>query len=302
MNTQNQKETKQKSVLIAGATGYLGRYAVKAFKDAGYKVKVLVRNEQKLSQPGVGLAPAIRADVDEIHVGDVTQPNTLKGICDGVDVVFSSISLMGQKGSQSWHEVDYLGNMHILHEALASHVQKFIFVSVFNAEKLPNIPIVKAHEDFAIELAKSGLAYAVVRPTGYFSDLSAFLPMAQSGRIYLLGNGEERMNPIHGADLAQICVDAVQGTATDIDAGGPQTYSWNELANLAFNATNKTKKITHLPLPLARTGVKIMRIINRQTADLWDFFVSSAALSHVAPTFGTHYLDQHYLDLAKQES
>ena len=33
-------EENLKRVLIAGATGYLGKFAVKAFKAAGYRVRV----------------------------------------------------------------------------------------------------------------------------------------------------------------------------------------------------------------------------------------------------------------------
>ena len=56
---------------------------------------------------------------------------------------------------------------------------------------------------------KSGLDYAVIRPTGYFSDMSENLKMAKSGRVYLIGDGYHKINPIHGADLAKVCVDAV---------------------------------------------------------------------------------------------
>lgn len=36
-----------KKVLVAGATGYLGGYAVKAFKESGYWVRVLARSEAR---------------------------------------------------------------------------------------------------------------------------------------------------------------------------------------------------------------------------------------------------------------
>lgn len=70
-----------KRVLVAGATGYLGRYLVKELKRQGYFVKVLVRNPDRLSRPGDFLAPAVGEDVDEIAIGDLTQPNTLKRVC-----------------------------------------------------------------------------------------------------------------------------------------------------------------------------------------------------------------------------
>ena len=37
-----------KRVLVAGATGYLGRYAVKAFKKQGYWVRALTRSADRL--------------------------------------------------------------------------------------------------------------------------------------------------------------------------------------------------------------------------------------------------------------
>lgn len=291
-----------KTVLIAGATGYLGRYAVHTFKAAGYRVRVLARNEKKLAEQGQALSPAIAEQIDEIHVGDVTQPATLKGIADGVDVVFSSISLMGAKNGLTWHDVDYMGNVNLLNEAKAAHVEKFIFISVFNAEQLMHVPIVKAHEDFAADLAASGLRYTVIRPTGYFSDMGAFLDMAQSGRVYLLGDGTQRINPIHGADLAQVCVDAVETSETDINIGGMEVMTWDEIAMLALRSVNATPRITHMPMPLLRVGLQWLRPFMRHNVQLWDFFVSSAALDGVAPSTGTHRLADHYHALTTHTS
>lgn len=290
-----------KTVLIAGATGYLGRYTVQMFKRAGYRVRVLARNEKKLSLTGAGLAPAIHDCVDEVHIGDVTQPHTLNGITDGIDVVFSSISLMGAKSKLTWHDVDYLGNVNILNEALKTNVEKFVFVSVFNAHKLMHVPIVKAHEDFAADLVSSGMDYAVIRPTGYFSDLGTFFEMAQSGRVYLLGDGKLRINPIHGADLAQVCVDSVDATEKNINIGGPEVYTWDDIAKIAFTAMGKPQRISHIPMPMARAGVGVVRPFKPRTAQLLDFFVSSAALDSVAPLTGNHRLIDHYKQLAITE-
>ena len=41
-------EENKKRVVIAGATGYLGKYAVKAFKERGYWVRVLTRSRERL--------------------------------------------------------------------------------------------------------------------------------------------------------------------------------------------------------------------------------------------------------------
>ena len=47
----------QKCVLVAGATGYLGKFAVQVFKERGYRVKVLTRSRERLAEPGPFTAP-----------------------------------------------------------------------------------------------------------------------------------------------------------------------------------------------------------------------------------------------------
>lgn len=285
-------------ILVAGATGYLGRYVVQTLKRDGWQVRVLVRNADRLAQEGSALAPIIDDCVDEIATGDVTRPETLRGVAEGVNAVFSSVSLMGQTGRLTWHDVDYLGNRNILHEAQRAGAQKFIYVSVFNAKQMLDIPIVKAHEDFAADLATSGMAYAVIRPTGYFSDLGAFFDMARSGRAYLIGNGQERINPIHGADLAQVCIDALDGDEHEIDVGGPEILTQRGIAEAAFVALGNPARITTIPAWLAQMAVSAIRPFQRYRADLWQFFVTSAGLDNVAPTTGEYRLIDHYRALA----
>jgi hypothetical protein len=43
--------------------------------------------------------------------------------------------------------------------------------------------------------------------------MDEFYHMAVKGRIYLFGDGSYKSNPIHGEDLAQVCVDAINGCA-----------------------------------------------------------------------------------------
>lgn len=289
-----------KTILVAGATGYLGRYVVRALKGDGWHVRILARDERKLAQGGHALAPAIDDCVDEVFTGDVTRPETLRGVADGVSAVFSSVSLMGQKSKLTWHDVDYLGNRNILNEAQRAGIQKFVYVSVFNAQRMLDIPIVKAHEDFASDLAASGMDYAIIRPTGYFSDLGVFFNMARSGRAYIVGNGDQRINPIHGADLARVCVDALRGDAREMDVGGPEVLTLRDIAAMAFAVLGKTPRLTTIPLWLATMVIEAIRPLRRDSADLWRFFVESAQLDNVAPAFGKHRLIDHYQTLREQ--
>ena len=135
-------------VLVAGATGYLGGFVAREFKERGCFVRALARSPEKLDP--------IRDKLDEVVAGEVTEPDTLDGVCDGVDVVFSSIGITRQKGKLTFKDVDYQGNLNLLREAQKAGVRKFIYVSVFNGPNLMHLDIVKAHEDFVAELQASG--------------------------------------------------------------------------------------------------------------------------------------------------
>ncbi|KMK51924.1 hypothetical protein RO21_03600 [[Actinobacillus] muris] len=67
-------------VLVVGATGSIGQYVITEALNKGYQVRVLVRNPNK-------------AHFDkrvEVFIGDLTQPDTLKDISDGIDgIIFT---------------------------------------------------------------------------------------------------------------------------------------------------------------------------------------------------------------------
>ena len=99
-----------KTVLVAGSTGYLGKFAVRAFKQRGYRVRALTRSEERLGQPGPFTAPAVAEWVDEVFVGEITKPETLDGLMVGVDCVFSSIGISRQRDGLTFEQVDHQAN------------------------------------------------------------------------------------------------------------------------------------------------------------------------------------------------
>lgn len=122
-------------VLVEGATGCLGRFIAREFKRRGAWVWMLARKPDKLKTPGPFLKPPIADLVDDLFVGEVTQPGTLRGLCDGIEIVFSSIGISRQKDKVSYMDVDYQGNRNLLDLALAAPVRKFVFVHAFNAHR-----------------------------------------------------------------------------------------------------------------------------------------------------------------------
>jgi len=287
-------------VLVAGSTGYLGKYVVREFKRRGYWVRALARNQslKKLKETGPFLEPPVRHHIDEVFVGEVTEPESLHGLCDGIDVVFSSIGITRQRDRVSFVDVDYQGNRNVLDLAVEATVGEFLFVSVFNHHLIEHL--VRPREQFVEELVSSGLGHTVIRPTGYFSDMSEVLKMAASGRVYLIGEGSHRINPIHGADLAKVCVDAVESPEREIPVGGPLTHTHTEIAELAFSVLGKTPRITRLPAGLVNLAVKMIRPFSEHYSTLAAFFTTAMQLDFAAPETGTHTLKEFYEEIASR--
>ena len=143
-----------KKVLIAGATGSLGQYIIKEFKKQGFWICALARNADKLK--------SLSDYIDENFIGEVTNSNSLRGICKDIDIVFSSIGITKQKDNLTYMDVDYQGNKNLLEEAKKEGVLKFIYISVLNAEKLGDLKGIQAKLRFTKELKESGLNYLVV--------------------------------------------------------------------------------------------------------------------------------------------
>jgi len=277
-----------KKVLIAGATGYLGKYVVKRFKNQGYYVRALARNESRLDE--------ISQFIDETCFGEVTKPESIRGICRDMDIVFSSIGITKQKDSLTYMDVDYQANMNLLAEAQKAGVTKFIYVSVFNADKLSKLKGIQAKLKFKEALKNSGIDYAIIYPNGFFSDMLEYLQMAKKGRGYVFGTGENKINPVHGEDLAKVCVQAATGKKKAIEVGGPEVFTHNEILALAFRTLGKKSKISSIPIWLRNILMKTIRILTPvKIHGPIEFFMTVLAEDMVAPKFGSHRLKDFYL-------
>lgn len=274
-----------KTVLIAGATGYLGRFLVQEYARRGWRVKALVRRDADL--------PA-----EMVHA-EATRPDTLEGTMDGVDLVISALGITRQRDGLTYRDVDYQANANLLAEAVHAGVSRFAYIHVLNADRMAHVPLVAAKAEFVTLLQAAPIASTIIAPSGYFSDMGDFLSMARSGRVWLFGNGTHRINPIHGADLARATAEAIDADRDWMDVGGPTAFSHDELAALAFDALGKPPRITHLPDALRRLTLKVLPWVT--PAHIHGpalFFLTAMGDDMVGELRGSHRLSTHFRTLA----
>lgn len=102
------------------------------------------------------------------------------------------------------------------------------------------------------------------------------------------------MNPIHGRDLAQVCVETAEGEELEVEAGGPDIMTQRQAVELAFDVVGKPLKITVIPMWLARGLVKGIALLSTQFGDLADFIVTAGEINGVGPKRGTTSLRSYF--------
>ena len=122
--------------------------------------------------------------------------------------------------------------------------------------------------------------------------------MAKTGAVYLLGDGSNRMNPIHGADLAAACADAVDCADNEIDVGGPEVLTYREIGQRALQALKKKVRIKSVPVWMMKAIVSITRLFSRQKSELLAFFLAASTTDAVAAASGSHTLKEYFEECA----
>lgn len=274
-------------VLVVGATGALGRALVRALATRGCRVRALVREHAEVE----GAAEHVR--------GDLADAGSLRAACAGVGGVCSaagaSLAPVLRPGSPAYEDVDRDGHRRLFAIAREAGVRRAGYASVHHGPSARALAYVRAHADVEEDLAASGFAAAVVRPTGLFPAFEAFLGFARLGVAPLIGDGVARTNPVHPADAAEAWADAYVALGDTpgvrvMEAGGPDVLTRREIAALAFEAVGKRPRFVRVPPGAVRFNAGVIRPFDRRLSDLLRFFAHVNTTDALAPAVGTRRL------------
>ncbi len=230
-------------VLLAGAFGNLGFELLKCLIAEGHEVVAADLKEKENN--GLEGKYTFRSI-------DATNAKTLEGICDGCDIIITTMGLTGASTKFTAYDIDYQGNMNLYNEAVKAGVKKFNYISVIacnepGAEKVPML-----HAKFMVEeeLKKGSMDYVIYRPTGYFYDIAkVFKPYVDKGEMQLLkGYHGVKANVVDCPDFAKFIVAHMNDTNKTYEVGGKETYTYEEMAKMCFRAAGKPVIIKDSPI------------------------------------------------------
>ena len=255
--------------------------------ELGREVVALVR-------PGKhGRLQSLENQIGEIVSAEVTQPDIASDIFRGVHTVVSSIGITRQSEGLTHAQVDFAGNLNLLRAAERCGVQRFVYVSAVGADKDSAVPVIRAKRHFEEALIASALEWQIVRPSGFFTDITDVWRMALKGTVHLFGDGHSRTSPIHPVDVAEVVTDLLDTEPRRIlSVGGPTDFTWNEIAELCFHVAGTRCRICHWPEWFMKEILAMTRIFSRKTHGPLSFLGYVMTNDTTASNHGSRNLEE----------
>ena len=253
------------TLLVTGATGTTGMEVLRALKARGAEARALVRDETKAHHlRDLGFEPA---------TGDLGDPRTLGPALEGVERAYlvSPISPMQSEFEQAFLET--------AKEAGVKHVVK---LSVIGANPEAPTRFARTHARVEQALKESGMAWTLLRPTGFMQNTLAWGARVLDGTFYS-PVPDAAFSVVDARDVAEVAAVALtqeghEGRAYGLS--GPEAVSYREQAKRVFAAAGREVEVEEIPVEtlkreLVRAGVPPWNA--EGLAELFEVYASGGA-------------------------
>ena len=249
------------TLLVTGASGFVGSRAVPALIDAGHRVVALVRSPNSGEFVAGRLSAAQRAQL-ETRVGDVTRPETLPPTLVGVDAVLHLVALPRDlRGGRDLQFVNTGGTANLVAAMTSAGVLRLVHMGAMGVEDDPTLHYASSKAQAERIVRESGLDWTILKPSlqfgpgdGFFNIIADLVRMSP-GVVPVPGRGDARFQPIHVGDVARVIVAAFADLATigsSIELGGPRYWTYREITAEVLRAMGRRRLMIPMPVPLIR--------------------------------------------------
>ena len=236
------------TILVTGATGYIGGRLVPELIARGYKVRVLVRKvspEQYTLWPGAEIVEADALDLDKLVPA-------LKGIHAAYYLIHSMLMGPGQ-----FEEAESLAAINFRIAAEKSGVKRIIYLGGLGDTNMPLSRHLRSRMRVADELKKGSVPVTILRAAVIIGSGSASFEILdhlvrKMSLVILPSTANSKCQPISIRDVIKYLVGVLEVDATSgksFDIGGNSIYTYKEMLSVYGKMLNR--RIIFISSPFA---------------------------------------------------
>ena len=249
------------TILVTGASGFVGSHTVPALIVAGHRVVALARSPAAGEAVLSRLPMADRSSV-ELRDGDVTHPVMLASAMAGVDAVIHLVAIPRDLNSGAdLARINTEGTRAILAAMSTAGVRRLVHLGALGVIDDPSLHYASSKARAEAAVRDSGLDWTVLKPSlqfgpgdGFFNIIASLVRLSP-GVVPVPGDGKSRFQPIFVGDVAAIVARSIADPGTigeSFELGGPRYWTYREITREVLDALGKRRAIVPIPLPLIR--------------------------------------------------
>jgi uncharacterized protein YbjT (DUF2867 family) len=198
----------------------------------------------------------------ELVRGDLCEPETLPPALTGVTAVIDAATTR-PADAYSIRQVDWDGKVNLINAAKATGVERYVFFSILDAEKYPNVPLMEIKRCTEQYLAESGLNYTILRTAGFLQGLIGqyAIPILEKQSVWVMGN-TSAIAYMDTQDIAKFAVRSLkvpEAANRTFSVVGSRAWEAYEIIRLCERLSGREAKVTRMPIGLLRSIRRLAR-------------------------------------------
>jgi NADH dehydrogenase len=297
-------------VTVFGGSGFVGRHLVQRLANAGWIIRVAVRDPEAASF----LKPLGDAGQIVPLACDIRAESTVKRAVDGADAVVNLVGILYESRRRTFNRIHVEGARGLAQAAADAGATRFVQMSALGANA--NSPSVYARTKAAGESAVLEIFpdAGIARPSVVFGPEDDFFNrFARMARITpIMPVFETSFQPVYVGDVADAMVCMLEGKAvggTPYELGGPRVISFREVMELMLEAIHRKRTLVPMPFSIAKLQASILQflpvppltpdqvellqipnVVSKDALTLLDLGIQPTSVESVIPAYLARYI------------